>query len=83
MQQVFVVHKIGFQVFEALAMFDMRAAVYAAAPQRAAKSPSSVDRMEALLETIEIMGSPKAMKAIRDYQAGKIKFQHIDQLDEN
>ena len=43
----------------------------------------SLDRMEALLETIEIMGNPKAMKAIRDYQAGKMKFRDIDRLDEN
>lgn len=43
----------------------------------------SLDRMEALLETIEIMGNPKAMKAIRDYQAGKMKFRDIDRLHEN
>lgn len=42
----------------------------------------SRDRVEAMLETLEIMGNPKAMKAIRDYEAGKTKFYPVEVLDE-
>ena len=34
----------------------------------------SRQRMEAIIETLEIMGKPNAMKAIRAYEAGKVKF---------
>ena len=34
----------------------------------------SRERMEAILETIEIMSDRKAMKAIRDYEAGKLRL---------
>ena len=43
----------------------------------------SLDRAEALVETLEIMGDPRAMKAIRDYQAGRMRFKDVDQLDED
>lgn len=43
----------------------------------------SRDRMEAMLETLEIMADPKAMKAIRDYEAGKTRFKDVSCLDEN
>jgi prevent-host-death family protein len=43
----------------------------------------SRERMEAIIETLEIMGNPKAMKAIRDYEAGKSKFKDASCLDEN
>jgi PHD/YefM family antitoxin component YafN of YafNO toxin-antitoxin module len=43
----------------------------------------SRDRLEAMLETMEIMGNPKAMKAIRDFEAGKIKFEPVEVLDED
>jgi len=42
----------------------------------------SRDRMEAIIETLEIMGNPKAMKAIRDYEAGKAKMKDVSCLDE-
>lgn len=42
----------------------------------------SRDRMEAIIETMEIMANPKAMKAIRDYEAGKTKFKDISCLDD-
>ncbi len=32
-----------------------------------------VERMEAILETMELLANPAAMKAIRDYQAGRGK----------
>ena len=43
----------------------------------------SRDRMEAIIETLEIMGNPKAMKAIRDYEAGKAKMKDVSCLDED
>jgi PHD/YefM family antitoxin component YafN of YafNO toxin-antitoxin module len=43
----------------------------------------SRDRVEAMLETMEIMGNPPAMKAIRDYEAGKTKFHPVEVLDED
>ena len=42
----------------------------------------SRDRWEAILETMEIMANPKAMKAIRDYEAGRTKFKDVSCLDE-
>ena len=38
---------------------------------------------EAVLETMEIMANPKAMKAIRDYEAGRTKFKDVSCLDED
>ena len=40
------------------------------------------DRLEAILETLEIMANPKAMQAIRDYEAGKLTFKPLATLDE-
>lgn len=42
----------------------------------------SRERMEALVETLEILGNPAAMKAIRDHQAGKTRFVPLSALDE-
>jgi PHD/YefM family antitoxin component YafN of YafNO toxin-antitoxin module len=41
----------------------------------------SRDRMESILETIDVMQDKKAMKAIRDYEAGKTKFHPLSALD--
>jgi prevent-host-death family protein len=43
----------------------------------------SRDRMEAIIETLEIMGNAKAMKAIRDYEAGKAELKDVSALDED
>ena len=43
----------------------------------------SRERMEAIIETLEIMGNPKAMKVLRNYEAGKGKFKDVSCLDEN
>ena len=40
-----------------------------------------MERMEAILETMEIMANPSAMKAIRDYQAGKTKFTTLKKIE--
>lgn len=43
----------------------------------------SRDRMEAIVETLEIMANPKAMQAIRDYESGKVKMLPVSVLDED
>lgn len=41
----------------------------------------SCQRMEAIAETLELLGDPKAMKEIHDYEAGKTKFLPLSALD--
>ncbi len=41
----------------------------------------SRERMDAILETLEVLGNPAAMKAIRDYEQGKTKFLPLSALD--
>jgi antitoxin YefM len=41
----------------------------------------SKDRMEAIIETMEILANPGAMKAIRDFERGKSKGKDISCLD--
>ncbi len=44
----------------------------------------SKDRLESLLESLELMSNPKAMKAIRDAKAGKTKYYPLPKdLDED
>jgi PHD/YefM family antitoxin component YafN of YafNO toxin-antitoxin module len=41
----------------------------------------SKERMEAIIETMEILANPIAMQAIRDYEAGAIKGKEIACLE--
>ena len=43
----------------------------------------SKDRIEALIETMELLGDEKFVAALREYESGKMKFKDIDELDEN
>ena len=43
----------------------------------------SRERMDAIVETLEILGNADAMKAIRDHQAGKTKFHPLSVLNED
>ena len=43
----------------------------------------SRDRMEAIIESLEILGNPKAMEAITRYEAGKAKMKDVSCLDED
>jgi len=43
----------------------------------------SREHMEAIVETLDVMANPKAMRAIRDYEAGKMKFLPLSALDES
>jgi len=38
-------------------------------------------RLEALVETMEILGNPAAMKAIREHDAGRLTFHPLSALD--
>ena len=42
----------------------------------------SLERLESIVETLEILGDPKAMKAIRDYEIGRMKFKQVEHLNE-
>ena len=41
----------------------------------------SPERMEAIVESMEILANPKAVRAIRDYEKGLTKFQPLSALD--
>ena len=43
----------------------------------------SRERMDAIIETLEIMANSDAMKAIREHQAGKTRFLPVSVLDED
>jgi len=42
----------------------------------------SRERMEAIVETMEILANPRAMRALRDYEKGKLKFRPLEALDD-
>ena len=42
----------------------------------------SRERMEAIVETMELLANPKAMKAIGEHRAGRTKFQPLSSLDD-
>lgn len=41
----------------------------------------SRERVMGMIETMEILSNPEAMKAIREFEAGKGKFYSVDELD--
>ena len=41
----------------------------------------SMERMEAIAETMEILADPKAMQAIRKYESGSAELHDLDALD--
>ena len=40
----------------------------------------SPERMEAIIESMEVLANPKAMRAIRDYETGRTKFHPLSSL---
>ncbi len=40
-------------------------------------------RLEALIETMEVLGNPAAMQAIRRHESGKLSFHPLSALDED
>ena len=43
----------------------------------------SQERLQAIVETLEILANPKAMKALRTAKAGKAKYKVLNLNDEN
>lgn len=41
----------------------------------------SRERMEAIVETLEILGNPRAMKTIADHRGGKLRLAPVGDLD--
>ena len=41
----------------------------------------SKDRIEAMIETMELLGDEDFMAALREYKSGKMKFKDIDDID--
>ena len=41
----------------------------------------SRDRIEALVETMELLSDGSFGKALKDYESGRMKFQDVDELD--
>ena len=41
----------------------------------------SKDRIEALIETMELLGNPEFSKALKDYESGRMKFYGTADLD--
>lgn len=41
----------------------------------------SIERMEAIAETMELLADPKAMRAIRKHREGRAKYHPVDRLD--
>jgi prevent-host-death family protein len=62
---------------------EKRGAVTIARHGRTVAFLVSRERMEAIIETLEIMGKPEAMKAIRAYEAGKAKLKDVACLGED
>ena len=43
----------------------------------------SKDRVEAMIETLEILSDTEAMRAIRRFESGKMKLKPVECLDED
>ncbi len=41
----------------------------------------SRERMEAIVETMEILANPRTMAVLRTYEAGKTRFRPVEALD--
>jgi prevent-host-death family protein len=43
----------------------------------------SRDRLEAMLETLDVLADPDAMKSIKNYEAGRARFKEVSCLDDD
>ena len=43
----------------------------------------SKERIEALVETVELLSDEDFLKALKDYKTGRMKFKDVNALDEN
>jgi antitoxin YefM len=42
----------------------------------------SRERMDAIMETMDILANPKAMHALREYEHGRTRFHPVEALDD-
>jgi len=42
----------------------------------------SRERMDAIVETLDLLGNPEVMSAIRSYRAGEMRFQPLQDADD-
>jgi prevent-host-death family protein len=43
----------------------------------------SRERMDAIVETLDILANPNAMRALRDYEQGKTRFHPLEALNDD
>lgn len=43
----------------------------------------SREQLEGLMETVEVLANPEAMKAVQSYRGGRMKLKSVRCLDEN
>jgi PHD/YefM family antitoxin component YafN of YafNO toxin-antitoxin module len=41
----------------------------------------SKERLEAMIETMELLGNPEFLKALKEHKSGKMKFHTVEELD--
>lgn len=83
MKDTYSVSEIGRHPAEAIRRAEQRGSVTVCRNGRIVGFVVSRDRMEAILETLEIMADHEAMEAIRKYEAGEARFKDANCLDED
>jgi prevent-host-death family protein len=82
-KDTYSVSEIGRHPAQVLRRAEQRGSVTVCRNGRIIGFVVSRDRMEAILETLEIMADNEAMKAIHKYQAGEARFKDVRCLDED
>jgi antitoxin YefM len=82
-KEAFSISDIGRQTAAIMRQAEAKGSVTVCRNGRVVGFLVSRDRMEAILETLEIMADPKAMKAIGEHKARKLQFKDVSCLDED
>ena len=82
MKDTYSVSEIGRHPAQVIRRAEQQGSVTVSRNGRVVGFVVSRDRMQAILETLEIMADRNAMDAIRKYQAGKARFKDVTCLDE-
>src|SRR5436190_24193513 len=83
MDSIVTISELQAQAPRCVRRAEQEGAVSIARHGRAVAFLISRERMEAIIESLEIMGNPKAMKAIRDYEAGRARMKDVTCLDDD
>jgi PHD/YefM family antitoxin component YafN of YafNO toxin-antitoxin module len=83
MKSTYSVSELSSQAPAVLRQAEKRGSVTVCRNGRVVGFLLSRERMEAILETLEFMANPKAMRAIRDHEAGRTRFKDLSCLDED